>query len=57
LAALLGSVGVDAVGTSTDREGQFVEDATMGTKVKATFAENKWVKGRDMRVLTKVLST
>jgi hyperosmotically inducible protein len=38
--------------TSTDTPGQYVDDATITTKVKAAFAEDKWVKGRDISVLT-----
>jgi len=36
----------------TDTAGQYLDDATITTKVKAAFAENKWDKGRDISVLT-----
>lgn len=52
LGALFGPVGVYADNTSTDTAGQYLDDATITTKVKAAFAENKWVKGRDISVLT-----
>ena len=52
LGALLGSVGAYADNTSKDTPGQYLDDATITTKVKAAFAEDKWVKGRDISVLT-----
>jgi hyperosmotically inducible protein len=52
LGALFGPMGAYADNTSTDTPGQYVDDATITTKVKAAFAEDKWVKGRDISVLT-----
>jgi hyperosmotically inducible protein len=52
LATLLGPVVVYAADTSTDTTGQYLDDATITTKVKAAFAEDKWVKGRDISVRT-----
>ena len=49
---LLGPVGTYADNTWTDTAGQYLDDATITTKVKAAFAENKWDKGRDISVLT-----
>jgi hyperosmotically inducible protein len=50
--ALLAPVGAYAVDTTTDSAGEYLDDATITTKVKAAFAEDKWVKGRDIRVRT-----
>jgi hyperosmotically inducible protein len=50
--ALLGPVCGYAADTTTDTTGQYLDDATITTKVKASFAEDKWVKGRDIRVRT-----
>jgi hyperosmotically inducible protein len=52
LGALLGSTGAYAADTSTDTAGQYVGDAAITTKVKAAFAEDKWVKGRAISVRT-----
>jgi len=52
LGSLLGPVGAYAADTSTDTTGQYVDDATITAKVKAAFAEDKWVKGRDISVRT-----
>jgi hyperosmotically inducible protein len=52
LGTLLGPVGAYAADTSTDTTGQYVDDATITTKVKAAFAEDKLVKGRDISVRT-----
>jgi hyperosmotically inducible protein len=52
LAALLGSAGAYAVDSSTDTAGQYLDDATITAKVKAAFAEDKWVKGRVISVRT-----
>ena len=41
-----------AADTSTDTTGQYLDDATITAKVKAAFAEDKWVKGRDISVRT-----
>jgi hyperosmotically inducible protein len=48
--ALLAPLCSYAVDTSTDTSGQYIDDATITTKVKASFAEDKWVKGRDISV-------
>jgi len=50
--ALLGPAGAYAQDTSTDTPGQYLDDATITTLVKAAFAEDKWVKGRDISVRT-----
>jgi hyperosmotically inducible protein len=52
MATLLGPVAAYAADTSTDTTGQYVDDAAITTKVKAAFAEDKWVKGRDISVRT-----
>ncbi len=52
LGALLGPIGAHAADTSTDTAGQYVGDAAITTKVKAAFAEDKWVKGRAISVRT-----
>jgi hyperosmotically inducible protein len=41
-----------AADTSTDTTGEYLDDATITTKVKASFAKDKWVKGRDISVRT-----
>jgi osmotically-inducible protein OsmY len=38
--------------TTTDTTGQYVDDATLTTMVKAAFAQDKGVKGRDISVRT-----
>jgi len=48
--ALLAPICAYAVDTSTDTTGQYLDDATITTKVKASFAGDKWVKGRDISV-------
>jgi len=50
--ALLGSVGAYAADTSTDSTGQYLDDATITTRVKAAFTEDKRIKGRDISVRT-----
>ena len=52
LGTLLGPVGAYATDTTTDTTGQYLDDATITTKVKAAFAGDKWVKGRDISVRT-----
>lgn len=51
-AALLMPAFSSAVDTSTDTTGEYLDDATITTKVKASFAEDKWVKGMDISVRT-----
>ena len=41
-----------AVDTSTDTVGEYLDDATITTKIKASFAEEKGIKGRDISVRT-----
>lgn len=41
-----------AADTSTDTTGEYLDDAGITTKVKASFAKDKWVKGRDISVRT-----
>ena len=50
--ALLVPVFSYAADTSTDTTGEYLDDATITAKVKASFAEDKWVKGRDISVRT-----
>lgn len=51
-AALLFPVISYAADTSTDTTGEYLDDAGITAKVKASFAEDKWVKGRDISVRT-----
>ena len=41
-----------AVDSTTDTAGEYLDDAGITMKVKAAFAEDKWVKGRDISVRT-----
>lgn len=41
-----------AADTSTSTTGEYLDDATITTKVKSSFAGDKWVKGRDISVRT-----
>jgi len=50
--ALLAPLCTYAGDTSTDTTGQYLDDATITTRVKASFAGDKWVKGRDISVRT-----
>jgi len=52
LGLLLASTGAYAVDTTTDSAGEYLDDAGITAKVKAAFAEDKWVKGRDISVRT-----
>jgi hyperosmotically inducible periplasmic protein len=52
LGALFGPLQVIAKDMTTDTPGQYVDDATITAKVKAAFAEDKMVKGRDISVRT-----
>jgi hyperosmotically inducible protein len=49
---LLGPATSFAADSSTDSTGQYMDDAAITAKVKASFAEDKWVKGRDISVRT-----
>jgi osmotically-inducible protein OsmY len=51
-AALLVPAYSYAADTSTDTTGEYLDDAGITTKVKASFAEDKWVKGREISVRT-----
>lgn len=51
-AALLMPAFSHAADTSTDTTGEYLDDAAITTKVKASFAKDKWVKGRDISVRT-----
>jgi mannose-6-phosphate isomerase-like protein (cupin superfamily) len=51
-AALLMPAFSYAADTSTATTGEYLDDATITTKVKANFAKDKWVKGRDISVRT-----
>jgi len=37
---------------STDSAGEYLDDAGITAKVKAAFAEDKWIKGRNISVRT-----
>ncbi len=50
--SLLGVATSFAADTSTDNTGQYLDDAAITAKVKASFAGDKWVKGRDISVRT-----
>jgi osmotically-inducible protein OsmY len=52
LGALIAPVCGHAADSSTDSAGQYLDDAGITTKVKAAFAEDKWVKGRNISVRT-----
>ena len=52
LGALFGPLQATAKDTTTDTPGQYVDDATITAKVKAAFADDKLVKGRDISVRT-----
>lgn len=52
LGALLTPAFSYATDTSTDTAGEYLDDATITLKVKADFAEDKLVKGRDISVRT-----
>ena len=52
LGLLLAVAGAHAVDSSTDTTGEYLDDAGITAKVKAAFAEDKWVKGRDISVRT-----
>jgi hyperosmotically inducible protein len=52
LGVLLGPVGAYADDTSTDTTGQYMGDAAITTQVKAAFAKDKGVKGRNISVRT-----
>jgi hyperosmotically inducible protein len=52
LATLLGPMAAHAEDSSTDTANQYLGDAAITTKVKAAFAEDKWVKGRAISVRT-----
>ena len=41
-----------ATDSTTDTTGQYLDDAAITAKVKAAFAEDKWVKGIDISVRT-----
>ena len=51
-AALLMQAFSSAADTSTDTTGEYIDDATIITKVKASYAKDKWVQGRDISVRT-----
>ena len=52
LGLVLGGTVAHATDTTTDTTGQYLDDAGITTKVKAAFAEDKWVKGREISVRT-----
>lgn len=52
LGAMFGPLQATAADTSTETAGQYLEDATITTKVKAAFAEDRLVKARDISVKT-----
>jgi hyperosmotically inducible protein len=50
--ALLTPIYSYAADTTTDTTGEYLDDATITAKVKASFAEDKLVKGRNISVRT-----
>ena len=55
LAAMVGPIGAIealAADTTTDTTGQYVDDATITTRVKAAFAQDKGIKGLKISVRT-----
>lgn len=50
--SLFGPLDTIAKDTTTDTAGEYVDDATITAKVKAAFAKDKLVKGRDISVRT-----
>jgi hyperosmotically inducible protein len=52
LGALSLPVLVSAEDMSSDTTGEYLDDAGITTRVKANFAQDKWVKGRDISVRT-----
>src|SRR5208282_3282374 len=52
LGALLAPVFSYAADMSTDTTGEYLDDAGITAKVKAKYADDKWVKGRDISVRT-----
>lgn len=52
IGALLGPTCANAVDSSTDNTGQYMDDAAITAKVKASYAGDKWVNGRDVSVRT-----
>ena len=52
LGLLLLPVGAFAADSTTDTAGEYLDDAGITAKVKAAFAEDKWVKGRNISVRT-----
>jgi mannose-6-phosphate isomerase-like protein (cupin superfamily) len=50
--ALLMPASSSAADTSSNTTGEYIDDATITTKVKASFSKDKWVKGRDISVRT-----
>ncbi len=52
LSILIGPVSVRAADTTTDSTGEYLDDAGITAKVKMAFADDKWVKGRDISVRT-----
>jgi hyperosmotically inducible protein len=52
LGTLLGPFQASAKDTTTDTPGKYVDDAAITVKVKAAFAEDKLIKGRDISVRT-----
>jgi hyperosmotically inducible protein len=49
---LLASVFSYAADMSTDTPGAYLDDATITTKVKAEYFDDKWIKGRNISVRT-----
>ena len=52
IGTLLGPIGAYADDTSTDTTGQYIDDTAITAKVKASFSEDKWIKGRSISVRT-----
>lgn len=52
LGALFAPLQAISKDTTTDTAGQYVDDASITAKVKAVFAEDKLIKGREISVRT-----
>ncbi len=52
LGSLVAPMAAYADDTSKDTTGQYFDDASITTKVKMAFTEDKWIKGRDISVRT-----
>jgi hyperosmotically inducible protein len=51
-AMLLGPLVASSADMSSDTTGEYLDDATITARVKASFASDQWVKGREISVRT-----